>query len=123
MDKYIYDENNGLWYERCGDYYLPCLALAGPKSVGKWGQKYRAYLRKHKREVYSTFQSTGTLDEHIAKIDQQAAEMFERLVKQIAMRQGITEQLKAYDQMAWVSAMNHVCSIAEETVLNDLIYC
>ena len=123
MDKYIYDENNGLWYERCGDYYLPCLALPEQKSVGKWGQKYRAYLRKHKREVYSTFQSTGTLDEHIAKIDQQAAEMFERLVEQIATRQGITEQLKANDQMAWVSAMNHVRSIAEEIVLSDLIYC
>ena len=123
MDKYIYDENNGLWYERCGDYYLPCLTLLKQKSVGKWGQKYRAYLRKHKREVYSTFQSKGTLDEHVAEIDQQAEEMFERLVEQIAMRQGVTEQLKADDQMAWVSAMNHVRSIAEETVLSDLIYC
>ena len=52
MDKYIYDKNNGLWYERCGDYYLPCLTLPEQKSVGKWGQKYRAYLREHKREVY-----------------------------------------------------------------------
>ena len=52
MDKYIYDKNNGLWYERCGDYYLPCLTLPEQKSVGKWEQKYRAYLRKHKREVY-----------------------------------------------------------------------
>ena len=67
--------------------------------MGKWGQKYRAYLRKHKREVYNVFQSDGTLDEHVAEIDQQAEEMFERLVKQIAIRQGITERLKAYDQM------------------------
>ena len=123
MDKYIYDENNGLWYERCGDYYLPCLVLSEQKSIGKWGQKYRAYPRKHKREVYTAFQSKGTLDEHIAEIDHQAEEMFEQLVEQIAVRQGITEQLKANDQMAWVSAMNHVRSIAEETVLNDLIYC
>ena len=123
MDKYIYDENNGLWYKRCGDYYLPCLALPEQESIGRWGQKYRTYLRKHKREVYSIFQAKGTLDEHVAEIDQQAEEMFERLVEQIAMRQGITEQLKANDQMAWVSAMNHICSIAEETVLNDLIYC
>ena len=122
MDKYIYDDTNGLWYERCGDYYLPCLALPEQESIGRWGQKYRAYLRKHKCEVYCTFQSKGTLDEHIAEIDQQAGEMFERLVEQIAMRQGITEQLKADDQMAWVSAMNHVRSIAEETVLSDLIY-
>ena len=123
MDKYIYDENNGLWYERCGDYYLPCLTLPEQKSVGKWGQKYRIYLRNHKREVYNVFQSDGTLDDHVAEIDCQAGEMFERLVKQIAIWQGITEQLKANDQMGWVSAMNHVRSIAEEAVLNDLIYC
>ena len=123
MDKYIYNEENGLWYERCGDYYLPCLALPEQKSVGKWGQKYRTYLQKHKREVYKTFQSKGILDEHIAEINQQAEEMFDRLVEQIAMRQGVTEQLKADNQMAWVSAMNHVRSIAEETVLSDLIYC
>ena len=123
MDKYIYNEENGLWYERCGDYYLACLALPEQKSVGKWGQKYRTYLQKHKREVYKTFQSKGILDEHIAKINQQAEEMFDRLVEQIAMRQGVTEQLKADNQMAWVSAMNHVRSIAEETVLSDLIYC
>ena len=123
MDKYIYNENNGLWYERCGDYYLPCLALSEQKSVGKWGQKYRTYLRKHKREVYNAFQSDGILDEHVAEIDQQAEEMYERLVEQIATRQGVTEQLKADDQMAWVSAMNHVRSIVEEIILNDLIYC
>ena len=120
MDKYIYDDTNGLWYERCGDYYLPCLALPEQESIGRWGQKYRAYLRKHRREVYSTFQSKGTLEKHGAEIDHQAEEMFERLVKQIAMWQGITEQLKAGDQMAWVSAMNHIRSIAEETVLSDL---
>ena len=123
MDKYIYDENNDLWYERCGDYYLPCLTLPEQKSVGKWGQKYRTYLWKHKRGVYNAFQADGTLDEHVAEINQQAEEMFERLVKQIAMRQGITEQIKADDQMAWVSTMNHVRSIAEEIVLSDLIYC
>ena len=123
MDKYIFDDTNGLWYERCGDYYLPCLVLPEQKSVGKWGQKYRAYLREHKREVYGAFQSEGTLDEHIAEIDQQAKELFERLVEQIATRQGITEQLKADDQTAWVSAMNHIRSIAEEIVLSDFIYC
>ena len=67
--------------------------------------------------------SDGTPDEHVAEIDQQAKELFERLVEQIAMRQGVTEQLKADAQMTWVSAMNHVRSLAEETVLNDLIYC
>ena len=123
MDKYIYDDTNGLWYERYGDYYLPCLALPEQESIGRWGQKYRVYLRNHKREVYNAFQSNGTLDEHVAEIDQQAMELFEQLVEQIAKQQGITEQLNADDQMAWVSAMNHVRSIAEETVLSDLIYC
>ena len=123
MDKYIHDDTNGLWYERCGDYYLPCLALPEQESIGRWGQKYRAYLRKHKRDAYNAFRFGGTLEEHVAEIDQQARELFERLVEQIAMRQGITEQLKADDQMAWVSVMNHVRSIAEETVLSDLIYC
>ena len=86
MNKYIHDENNGLWYERCGDNYLPCLTLPGQKSVDKWGQKYRAHLRKHKSEGYNAFQSDGTFDKHIAEINQQAEEMFERLVEQIAMR-------------------------------------
>ena len=106
-----------------GDYYLPCLALSRQKNIGKWGQKYKAYLRNHKREVYNAFQSDGTLDEHVAEIDKQAEEMFGRLVKQIAIWQGITERRKDVDQMAWVSAMNHVRSIAEENVLSDLIYC
>ena len=68
---------------------MPCLALSEQKSIGKWGQKYKAYLRNHKREVYNAFQSDGTLDEHAAEIDQQAEEMFERLVKQIAITPSI----------------------------------
>ena len=123
MDKYIYNENNGLWYERCRDYYLPCLTLMEQKSVGKWGQKYKAYLREHRRELYNAFQSDGILDEHVAEIDQQAEKMFERLVEQISTQQSVTEQLKADDQMAWISAVNHVRSIAEETIFSDLIYC
>ena len=95
MDKYIYNENNGLWYERCGDYYLPCLILPEQKSFGIWGQKYRSYLRKHKREVYNALRSNGTLDNHVAEIDRQAETMFGRLVEQIAAKRGITEQLKA----------------------------
>ena len=87
------------------------------------GAEIQSISSEYKREVYNAFQSNGTLEKHVAEIDHQAEEMFERLVKQIAMRQGITEQLKADDQMAWVSAMNHVRSIAEETVLSDLIYC
>ena len=122
MDKYIYNKNSGLWYERCGDYYLPCLTLLEQKSIGKWGKKYGAYFREHKRKLYDAFQSDGILDEHIAEIDQQAKKMFEWVMEQITTRHGITEQLKADDQMACVSIMNHVRSIAAEAVLSDLIY-
>ena len=104
-------------------YYLSCLTLAEQKSVGKWEQKYRVYFRKHKRELYNAFHSKGILDEHVATINRQALELFERLVEQITTQQSIMERLKAYDQMACVSAMNHVRSIAEKTVLNDLTYC
>ena len=106
-----------------GTIICPVLVLPEQKNVDKWGQKYRSYLRNHKREVYNAFRYDGTLDKHIAEIDQQAEELFERLVEQVAMWQGITERLKADNQMAWVSAMNHVRSIAEEVVLSDLIYC
>lgn len=123
MDKYIFDESNGLWYERCGDYYLPCLALDEEKPVGVWGERYRRYLKEHRRGIYDEMLLNGTLDDHVAEIDRQAEEMFERLTAEMAKRDGITEQLKASDQMAWVGAMNRVRSIAEEAVLNDLIYC
>ena len=123
MDKYIYNESNGLWYERCGDYYLPCLALDEEKPVGVWGERYRRYLKEHRRSIYDELLLNGTLDDHVVEIDRQAEEMFVRLVEQTAIKYGITEQLKATDQMAWVSAMNHIRNIAQETVLNDLIHC
>ena len=123
MDKYIYNESNGLWYERCGDYYLPCRALDEEKPVGVWGERYRRYLKEHRNSAYTEMFLNGTLDDHAAEIDQQAETMFGQLVEQIAAKRGITEQLKADDQMAWVSAMIQVRSIAEEDVLNDLIYC
>ena len=123
MDKYIYNASNGLWYERCGDYYLLCLALDEEKPVGVWGERYRRYLKEHQRGIYDEMLLNGTLDDHVVEIDRQAEEMFERLTAEMAKRDGITEQLKASDQMAWVGAMNRVRSIAEEAVLNDLIYC
>lgn len=122
MDKYIFDENNGLWYERCGDYYLPCLTLPERKPVGIWGQRYRRYLKEHRDAVYTAMLLKGTIDDHVAEIDRQAEEMLDRLIKQMAEREGITEQLKANDQMAWVGAMGSILNRSEEIVLNDLIY-
>ena len=123
MDKYIYNESNSLWYKRCGDYYLPCLALDEEKPVGIWGERYRRYLKEHRRSIYDELLLNGTLDDHVAEIDRQAEEMFKRMVKQLVAKRGITENLKGDNQMAWVSAMNQIRNVAEETVLSDLIYC
>ena len=123
MDKYIYNKSNGLWYERCGDYYLPCLALDEEKPVGVWGERYRRYLKEHRRSIYDELLLNDTLDDHVAEIDRQAEEMFDRMIKLIAVKRGITEHLKCEDQMAWVSAMNQIRDIAKEVVLNELIYC
>ena len=122
MDKYIYDENNGLWYGRCGDYYLPCLTLPERKPVGVWGQRYRRYLKEHRGATYTEMLLNGTLDDHVAEIDRKAEEMLDRLIKQMAEREGITEQFKASNQMAWVGAMNNIRARAEEVVNAELIY-
>ena len=124
MEKYIYDNNNGLWYELQGDYYIPCLVLddEDPRPIGMWGRKYLRYIKEHRPVIYTALLLSGKLNSHIAEIDNQAAEMFDRLVKQLAEREGITEQLKAVDQMAWVGAMNNIRNTAEEIVHNDLIF-
>ena len=122
MDKYIYDESNGLWYELHGDYYLPCLTVPESKPVGVWGRRYRNYLKKHRNQIYTAMLLNGTLEDHVAEIDRQAEEMFDRLIKQMAEQEGVTEQLKARDQMEWVRQMNSICNRAVEVVNDDLIY-
>ena len=106
MEQYIYNEGNGLWYERCGDYYLPCLSLPERKPVGIWGQRYRRFLKEHRSATYNAMLLSGILDDHIAEIDRQAEELLELLTKQMAAQEGVTEALKANDQMAWVGAMS-----------------
>jgi len=122
MEKFIYDESNGLWYELCGDYYLPCLTVPKSKPVGVWGRRYRNYLKEHRNPIYTAMLLAGTLEDHVAEIDRQAEEMLDRLTKQMAEEEGITEQLKADDQMAWVEAMNSIRVRAEEIVCKELIY-
>ena len=96
MEKYKYDESNGLWYELQGDYYLPCLKLPEEQHqpIGIWGKRHHEYLRRNKRIILSSLQISGELTSYLADIDQQAEEMFERLVKQMAAAEGVTEQLK-----------------------------
>ncbi len=123
MEKYKYDESNGLWYELEGDYYLPCLKLPveEPVHIGVWGQRHLNYLRKNRRALLSDLQLSGKLNSYLADIDQQAEEMFEHLIKQMAEREGVTEHLKATDQMEWVSRMNIIRNQASEIVSVNLI--
>ena len=124
MEKYIYNEQNGLWYELQGDYYIPCLVLDEEDSrpIGRWGRKYHRYIKEHRPVIYTTLLLSGKLNSHLAEIDNRATEMFDRLMKQLAEKEGITEQLKAHDQMAWVGAMNNIRNRAEEIVNAEVIF-
>ena len=125
MDKYIYDKRNGLWYELQGDYYIPCLELPAEKEerhIGVWGQRHRRYLKANRRALYTSLLTSGKLNSYLADIDRQAEEMFSRLVKQMAEAEGVTEQLKADNQMEWVDRMNNIRSRAMEIVNSELIY-
>ena len=121
MEQYIYDENNGLWYERDGDYYIPCLKL--PEiNIGIWGERYLTYIREHKKLLHTKLMVNGTLYDHLAEINQQAEEMFSELVNQMKISEGITEQLKAENQMEWVRRMNNIRQRANEIIYKELIY-
>ena len=124
MDKYIYDEKNGLWDELQGDYYLPCLKLPKEESrhIGVWGQRHLRYLKQHRKVLYSELLISGKLNDYLADLNEQAEEMFSRLVKQLAEKEGLTEALKAENQMLWVQKMNNIHNAAMEVVSNDLIY-
>ena len=124
MDTYIYDVKNGLWYELQGGYYLPCLKLPKEESrhIGVWGQRHLRYLKQHRKVLYSGLLISGKLNSYLADINEQAKEMFSRLVKQLAEREGVTEVLKTENQMLWVQRMNNIRSAAMEVVSNDLIY-
>ena len=101
LEKYITDERNGLKYELIGDYYYPCLEAPEAPKVGRFGMMYHEYLRNHKRVTYSGLLLSGKLKEHIEEIDRQAEEMFSQLVEEMKQVEGITELLKAKDQMEW----------------------
>ena len=124
MDKYIYDEKNGLWYELQGDYYLPCLKLPKEESrhIGIWGQRHLRYLKQHRKVLYSELLISGKLNSYLADINEQAEEMFSRLANQLAEKESVTEALKAENLMLWVQKMNNIRNAAMEVVSNDLIY-
>ena len=124
MDRYIYDEKNGLWYELQGDYYLPCLKPPKEESrhIGIWGQRHLWYLKQYHKVRYYNLLTNGKLNDYLADICNQAEKLFFRLVKQMAKAEGINEQLKAADFMAWISKMNNIRNRAIETVNSEIIY-
>ena len=124
MEKYIYNEQYGLWYELKGDYYIPCLVLDEEENqpVGMWGRKYLRYIKEHRPVLHTTLLLSGKLNSHLVEIDNRATEMFDLLMKHLAEKEGITAQLKATDQMAWVQHMNNIRNAAEEIVNAGVIY-
>ncbi len=124
MNKHITDEKTGISYTLQEDYYLPDLALPPEEEqlIGIWGQRHLRYIRQHKRLLYTNLLTSGKLNSHLADVDRQAEEMFSRLVKQMAEREGVTEQLKAKNQMEWVGRMNNIREAVMEIVNNNLIY-
>ena len=121
MDKYIYDEKNGLWYELQGDYYLPCLKLPKEESrhIGIWGQRHLRYLKQHRKGLYSELLISGKLNDYLADLNEQAEEMFSRLVKQLAEKEDLTEALKAENQMLWVQKMNTDWLVIQDNSTTD----
>ena len=124
MDKYIFDESNGLWYELQGDYYIPCLILSEEETqpIGLWGQRHKQYLKEHKHFLYITMLIEGTLNTYLADIDRQAQERLLLLTKQIAEQENVTEQLKADNAMLWVQKMNEIQSRVREIIYSEIIY-
>ncbi|MEE0840490.1 MAG: TnpV protein [Clostridia bacterium] len=124
MEKFIYDENNGLWYELQGDYYIPCLKLPDEeqKEIGIWGMRHLEYLKHHRKATYNCLQAEFKLNSYLYDINSQAENLFENLVKELKQSEGITEQLKAENQMEWVARMNNIRQRAAEIVNKEMIY-
>lgn len=124
MEKYITDERMGLKYELVGDYYI----IAGDdepeeeqKPIGIWGQRHLRYLKNHRKVLYANLLTSGKLNNYLADIDRQAEEMFIQLTRQMAIAYGVTEQLKADNQMAWVKKMNNIQNRANEIVNIEIV--
>ena len=124
MEKRIYNEQTGISYTLQGDYYLPDLAFPEQEDtpIGLWGQRRLRYIKQHRKIFYINLLTSGKLNGYLADIDKQAEDMFFRLVKQIAEREGVNEQLKADNQMEWGARMNNIRSRTAEMVNNDIIY-
>ena len=124
MEKTIYDESNGLWYELRGDYYIPCLTVPAQEErpIGIWGQWHLRYIKTERNALYTELLTSGRLNTYLADINEQATKLMLLLTQQMAEREGVTEQLKAQDQMLWVQQMNNIRDRAMEIVNHELIH-
>ena len=124
MKKHIYDESNGLWYELIGDYYIPVLTLSSEEQrpIGKWGRMHRDYLKEYRPLCYNDLILSGQLWTYLVVLNEQAQNRLEVIIDQMKASEGVTEELKAADQMAWVGAMNSIRNRAEEIILREMIY-
>ncbi len=124
MEKRIYDKQNGLWYELQGDYYIPCLSLPEEeqKPIGIWGQRYLRYIKQHKRVFYANLLTSCRLNSYLADVNEQAENMFSRLVKELSEKENVTEKLKAENAMLWVQKMNNIRARVAEVVNAELIF-
>ena len=124
MKKHIYDESNGLWYELIGDCYIPVLTLSSDEQrpIGKWGRMHRDYIKEHRSILFNDLVLSGQLWTYLADLNEQAQERLSLIIEQMKATEGVTEEMKAADQMAWVSAINSIRNRAEEIILRELIY-
>ena len=124
MKKHYIDEKAGISYTLHGDYYLPDFALPAEEEIciGIWGQRHAAFLKEHQRRVYNEFLFSGKLNTYLAQVNQNAQEMFDLLVRQLAEQEGVTEKIKAEDQMKWIGLMGNIRNRAMEVVNHELIY-
>ena len=122
MQDTIYDPKTGLHYKLVGDYYIPLVKAPDPPNIGIWGHRRLDYLKNHRRVIFSIMQMNETLSAHLEEVDRQATDLYDRLIKQIATAEGITEDLKATNQMEWVARMNNIHSRVTEIVLRECIY-
>lgn len=124
MKKHIYDESNGRWYELIGDYYIPVLTLSSEEQrpIGKWGRMHRDYLKEYRPLCYNDLILSGQLWTYLVVLNEQAQNRLEVIIDQMKASEGVTEELKAADQMAWVGAMNSMRNRAEEIILREMIY-
>ena len=124
MKKHIYDESNSLWYERIGDYYIPILTLSSEEQrpIGKWGRMHRDYLKEHRPILFNDLVLSDRLWTYLADLNEQAQDRLSLIIEQMKASEGVTEELKAAYQMAWVGAMSSIRNRAEEIILREMIF-